>query len=109
MGKYNSIAAILVSIQVFIFLFCTDPSNPFDNSNNVKITVSVPVRPDSLLWKVNDSVSIEVGVYLNELVDSIALEFGENDSVLVFLLPEGLKMDDTVFFTLPIKKQGRRQ
>lgn len=85
----------LLIISTFILFYCTDPENPFTNIDDVEIQVAIPERIDSLLWKVNDSVSIEVGLHISDLIDSVRINFGENDSTFTININALTLPDDT--------------
>ena len=85
----------LLIISTFILFYCTDPENPFTNINDVEIQVAIPERIDSLLWKVNDSVLIEVDLHISELIDSVRINFGENDSTFTININALTLPDDT--------------
>lgn len=99
MFKLLSTIASLLILLTMAFIYCTDPENPFENTDNVTIQLTIPERPDSLLWKAHDTIPIEATVSLPDLVDYIKFDSGENDSILFIYLSTGSSNDTTLIIS----------
>ena len=53
------------NIPAILFLFtffCGDIDNPFDDPENVKMTLTIPPRQDEYLWGAGDKVPVKMTV-----------------------------------------------
>ena len=70
--------ALLLSIAFIMTLLCSSPQNPFINTDNVDIVISVPNKDNKFGYCVNEEVPFDVTVKLPHLVEKIIVNYGEN-------------------------------
>ncbi len=88
MKKQSDIPTLLctasIACTMLVFLFCSDPENPFQNQNNVTISFLSPDSTGSLVYT-NDPVYIRVIVTSSFDIDSVKITTGSIDSLITII------------------------